>query len=135
MGVPVKYGPSNMPVAEFIDTAGVVLSGGPKGAKDPDAYPHDPGMFDIDKPLLGICYGHQLGAQHFGAELHRRTKEYGETMVDVVSGDPLLKGFDRTEVVWMNHGDSITQGDFSILGKYVTYVNSTENMRRYHIWL
>ncbi|MBS3051271.1 MAG: hypothetical protein J4400_03920 [Candidatus Aenigmarchaeota archaeon] len=116
MGVPVKYGPSNMRAPDLTDASGVVLSGGPKGAKDPNAYPYDPEIFSIQRPILGICYGHQLGARYFGAELHRRTKEYGETNVDIISHDPLLDGFGNRFRGWMNHGDSITQGDFSTLG-------------------
>ncbi len=116
MGVPVKYGRSSTPAEELKGADGVIISGGPKGANQPDAYPYDPRLFQIEKPVLGICYGHQLGAKEFGARLHKKTREYGETEMLLTGRDPLLEGFDEKEIVWMNHGDSITDGNFSILG-------------------
>lgn len=117
MGVPVRYNPtSSTRIEDFSDAAGVVISGGPKGARDPDAYPFDSRLFDIDKPILGICYGLQLGGIRFGAGLHRRTKEYGEAHVEIVGYDPVLEGCGQVMCGWMNHGDSITDGDFRTLG-------------------
>src|SRR5918996_4982447 len=48
---------------------GLILSGGPASVYADDAYQMDPGLLDIDVPILGICYGHQLIADLAGGEV------------------------------------------------------------------
>jgi len=42
---------------------GLILSGGPSSVYRPGAPKCDPRILDINLPILGICYGHQLIAQ------------------------------------------------------------------------
>ena len=51
--------------------AGLILSGGPKSIHSPGAPTVDPKLFDLNLPVLGICYGQQLMAQTLGGEVAR----------------------------------------------------------------
>ncbi|HEX9991786.1 MAG TPA: glutamine-hydrolyzing GMP synthase [Acidimicrobiales bacterium] len=92
--------------------AGVILSGGPKSVHVPGTPSLDPGVYDLDLPVLGICYGAQLVALQLGGEVARTGRgEYGRTDLEVV-GDPadaVLFGAEQpaTQPVWMSHTDSI----------------------------
>ncbi|MBI2579528.1 MAG: gamma-glutamyl-gamma-aminobutyrate hydrolase family protein, partial [Candidatus Aenigmarchaeota archaeon] len=114
MGFGVRYAESDAIVSGLQDAAGIIISGGPKSVNN--GYPHDPELFSAGVPVLGICYGMQLLGKHLGAGIHRRTREYGETRMSIRDNSDLFHGLGSDDIVWMNHGDSITHdGDFSIL--------------------
>src|SRR5947209_476495 len=48
---------------------GIILSGGPKSVSDAGAPTCDPTVFDLGRPVLGICYGMQLMAQTLGGRV------------------------------------------------------------------
>ncbi len=47
----------------------VILSGGPSSVYDKSAPKYDSKLFDIDVPILGICYGLQLMVHHYGGKV------------------------------------------------------------------
>ena len=67
--------------------AGIILSGGPKSVSDPGAPKCDPGLFDLGRPVLGICYGMQLMAASLGgAVAPAPQREFGHALVTVGGG-------------------------------------------------
>jgi GMP synthase (glutamine-hydrolysing) len=88
----------------------VILSGGPNSVYDEGAPKPDPAIWSGRLPVLGICYGAQLMASELGGHVQSTSKrEYGPATVTIDSEDGLFSGLDRTQPVWMSHGDSITE--------------------------
>ncbi len=93
----------------MIEADAVILSGGPSSVYDAGAPRNDAliaYLHDHNIPTLGICYGMHHLSQHFGGTIGRGKKEYGIAMINT-SEDPLFKGLDPQERVWMSHGDSV----------------------------
>ncbi|MCJ1245527.1 GMP synthase (glutamine-hydrolyzing) [Trapelia coarctata] len=95
--------------------AGVILSGGPYSVYDPSAPHVDPALFDLDIPILGICYGLQEMAWHFGKNVAAGTKrEYGHASLEISSlagtddPSPLFQSIPSPLSVWMSHGDKLS---------------------------
>jgi GMP synthase (glutamine-hydrolysing) len=90
---------------------GIVFSGGPKSVFAEDAPTVDPAIFDLCVPILGICYGMQLIAKAFHAEVARgQVREYGRTTLEVAAGNPILfQDQPATQSVWMSHSDVVTE--------------------------
>jgi GMP synthase (glutamine-hydrolysing) len=103
--------PHDTPLAE-IERRGataIILSGGPNSVYDAEAPKPDPAIWSGRLPVLGICYGAQLMASELGGHVQPTAKrEYGPATVTIGSEDGLFIGLDRTQPVWMSHGDSIT---------------------------
>ncbi|HUQ42964.1 MAG TPA: glutamine-hydrolyzing GMP synthase [Candidatus Limnocylindria bacterium] len=88
----------------------VILSGGPNSVYDEGAPKPDPAIWGGSLPVLGICYGAQLMASELGGSVESTAKrEYGPATVTIGSEDGIFTGLDRTQPVWMSHGDSITE--------------------------
>jgi GMP synthase (glutamine-hydrolysing) len=97
---------------------GIILSGGPSSVFDPGAPRCDPAVLDLGIPVLGICYGMQLGCQMLGCEVSPAAhREYGRAQLDVRDGDGLLHGLPARTTVWMSHGDQVrdARGDLAVL--------------------
>jgi GMP synthase (glutamine-hydrolysing) len=87
---------------------GLILSGGPASVYEPNAPKADSKILDLDLPLLGLCYGHQLIAQMIGGNVKpAKQKEYGMAHVAIDKPIGVLKGLARKEKVWMSHGDTV----------------------------
>ena len=90
--------------------AGIIFSGGPDSVHADGAIAIDPAVYDLDIPILGICYGAQLIAQQNGGTVGRTDRgEYGRTVLTVEGdGGTLLSGTPTQQNVWMSHFDAIT---------------------------
>ena len=90
------------------DLKGIILSGSPFSVNDPNAPKVDIKALAQKRNILGICYGAQLTAAHFGGRVEKSQKrEYGRAILSKAKEDPLLEGVPETSQVWMSHGDSI----------------------------
>ena len=85
----------------------IVLSGGPQSVfEDKTDYSF---IFDLNLPILGICYGMQLMAQYFGGEVERGTvAEYGHAKIHTV-GDLKIEHCPKEINVWMSHSDHVNE--------------------------
>ena len=90
---------------------GIILSGGPASVYDADIPECNPAIFDLPVPILGLCYGHHLMAQHYGGSVGKAAVgEFGFaqlTKTDAGKSSPLLAGVSDTTQVWMSHQDGI----------------------------
>src|ERR1051326_842536 len=101
--------PASIPATEIRRRApkGIILSGGPRSVYEPGAYEADPGIFSLDIPVLGICYGHQLMARSLGGEVARaESGEFGRAEVSGGRG-LLFEGLAEQQVAWMSHNDAV----------------------------
>jgi GMP synthase (glutamine-hydrolysing) len=97
---------------------GLILSGGPSSVYEANAPKCDPRIFELGVPVLGICYGMQLGALVLGGRVQSAAaREYGRARLRVTSADPLLRGLPDDTTVWMSHGDQVYElpGEFAAL--------------------
>jgi GMP synthase (glutamine-hydrolysing) len=106
--------PCTLPPSEvdLSRVTGLILSGGPSSVTDLDAPSFDPAWFSVGVPILGICYGMQLMAHHFGGKLGRgASREYGPSTISVEDPSGLFSSWERGEklAVWMSHGDHVQQ--------------------------
>ena len=100
-----------------LDPLAVILSGGPASVYEPAAPQCDPALFDLDIPILGICYGMQLDLRGAGRPGPGQPGpgEFGRAECRVLDeNEPLFHDVPQETIVWMSHGDQIHDagGDF-----------------------
>ncbi len=105
----------------------VILSGGHASVTEDDA-PHPPeAIWDLDIPILGICYGMQYMVARFGGSVaHTQdSAEYGPADVKINNDNLLFVGLEQNQAVWASHGDtakSLPDG-FSVIASTDNYPN------------
>ena len=99
------------PVDSFENVKGIVLSGGPSSVYEADIPSFNDKIFDLDIPILGLCYGHQIMATCYGGTVQKAaTGEFGIAHLNVTDKDcPLFKGIQSPAQVWMSHQDAVTK--------------------------
>jgi GMP synthase (glutamine-hydrolysing) len=109
--------PYNTPakVIKEIDPKGIIFSGGPASVYAQNAPKPDKEIFTLGKPLLGICYGHQVLVDTFGGKVKRsNSREYGRSVL-IIEGEgeeegdtpDLFKGLGQGIMnCWMSHADA-----------------------------
>ena len=101
-----------------LNPKGIIFSGGPSSVYNSDAPIPNEKIFDMNLPLLGICYGHQLIVNKFGGKVKRTNKEYGSSLLTIDDDGDLLNDIGKSVRAWMSHGDEaekIPEG-FKIIG-------------------
>ena len=93
-----------------MNAVGIVFSGGPNSVYDENAFGVDPAIFELGLPILGICYGMQLMAFKNGGKVESAaTREYGKAELTVTTENKLFGSLPANQVVWMSHGDHVTE--------------------------
>ena len=93
------------------DIKGIILSGSPFSVSSTEKP-----FFDIDKvinhrPVLGVCYGAQFIADHYGGRVQPSSKrEYGRAFLHIIDKEnELFYGMGDSSQVWMSHSDTVTE--------------------------
>ncbi len=91
----------------------IILSGGPTSVYGESAILPDEGIFALGIPILGICYGLQAIAKHFGGEVASAAKhEFGRSKILVEHSNEqeslLFRNIPDSDV-WMSHGDKVVR--------------------------
>ncbi len=114
------------------DIKAVILSGSPFSVRDEKAPKPNLSKIKGKVPLLGVCFGAQYLANHYGGVvLPSKIREYGRAHLSYVNEDfSLTKNIPTNSQVWMSHGDTIA----SIPDNY-EIICSTEDVKvaGYHI--
>lgn len=103
-------GETNLEPELLTGVRGIILSGSPYSVYDAGAPRPDPRLWELELPVLGICYGAQRMTEDLGGRVERLPdREYGRMRVLLEAGtDPLLAGLPSAISTWMSHGDSIS---------------------------
>ena len=110
LGVYAEILPVSAAPAKLERFKGIVLSGGPASVFADESPQPDSGLFQLDKPMLGICYGHQLMARYLGGTVERgETHEFGSADLRIRKPADLFAGLAGRQRVWMSHGDRVSE--------------------------
>ena len=108
-----------------INPEGIILSGGPSSIYEKNSPGIDKAIFDLDIPVLGICYGMQFMVNALGGNVKKADKrEYGLAELIIKNQSYLFRNVDKKTQCWMSHGDSIED-----LPKGFTITGSTKNTK------
>lgn len=103
-------------IKEF-DAKGIILSGGPESVVELGS-PRAPALvFNLNIPVLGICYGMQTMAEQFGGKVEGSSvREFGYAQVSLHGHSDLFHDIADHEQhgeslidVWMSHGDKVVK--------------------------
>ena len=89
---------------------GIILSGGPLTTTNKNSISLDNYILDLNLPILGICYGHQILAKKFGGKVKiSKTREFGHAIVRSKLNSPITRNFfkKKNNSVWMSHQDTV----------------------------
>ena len=87
----------------------IIFSGGPSSVYEENAPKISPQIFDLNIPILGICYGEQLICDMLGGKVEKSfEREFGKAEIEIVKDSKFFKDFQNHQV-WMSHGDHISK--------------------------
>jgi len=86
----------------------IILSGGPASVNLKNSPKPDKEIFNLDIPILGICYGAQLMARTLKGHVKKsKIREYGKAILKIKYKSTLFKSLKSQETIWMSHQDKI----------------------------
>jgi GMP synthase (glutamine-hydrolysing) len=118
------------PIDAFAGFKGIIISGSPSFASFGEDSEYTHAIYDLDLPILGLCFGHQEIARYYGGEIVHGGREWGKVQLHLTKEHPLFAGLGPVEQVFMSHYDSVTSvGEgFEELG-YSKATDDTEGHR------
>ncbi|WP_435115812.1 glutamine-hydrolyzing GMP synthase [Candidatus Pelagibacter bacterium nBUS_49] len=100
---------------EYFDPAvkGIILSGGPLNVYQINKYSFDKKIINLNIPILGICFGHQILSKLNGGRVKQsKHREFGLANIYKKNKSLLIKNFfnkQKTKKVWMSHADQVSK--------------------------
>lgn len=112
--------------ATLAGAKGIVFSGGPSSVYEEHIPEFNPAILELNIPILGLCYGHQLMARLLGGIVEKApVGEFGIAHLSSRAADgtpypesPLLAGVKLPAQVWMSHQDAVVSlaSGFEVIG-------------------
>lgn len=91
------------------DVSGIIFTGGPNSVYEENAPKIEREIFELGKPVLGLCYGMQIMAQTLGGKVAAaEAREFGKTELQL-QDSRIFDGLDKTQTVWMSHVDRVEE--------------------------
>jgi GMP synthase (glutamine-hydrolysing) len=104
-------------VIQKLNPCGVILSGGPESVTQAHTPRAPLIVFELECPILGICYGMQTMAEQLGGHvIAGKHREFGYAQVEIQNSNSnlfkdldfgLLETGEKVLDVWMSHGDHV----------------------------
>lgn len=136
LGVKAEILHGDATVAEIrkFDPKGIILSGSPHSVLEKGPLP-DKKIFELEVPILGICYGHQAMAHLLGGKVKKGSvREFGKEVLSINKKDKLFKDLSGKEIVWFSHGDTVEKLPKGFVAtaatktcKYAAFVDAKRN--------
>ncbi|OJF77158.1 MAG: GMP synthase [Treponema sp. CETP13] len=108
-------------ISELENAKGIVFSGGPSSVYAENVPEFNSAILNLDIPILGLCYGHQLMAKELGGKVGKA--EIGEFGIATLHAQkssknknkqqktycPLFENIAMPTQVWMSHQDAVLE--------------------------
>ncbi len=96
------------------NVAGIIISGGPDSVYLENSLSVDTEIFELNIPILGVCYGHNLIADYFGGTVQpAQVGEYGKIELDIIKTNSAIfsqkNKIPKKSITWMTHGDEVSE--------------------------
>ena len=92
---------------------GIILSGGPLNVYQIHKYSFDNKIINLNIPILGICFGHQILSKLNGGRVKQsKHREFGLANIYKKNESLLIKNFfnkKKLKKVWMSHADQVSR--------------------------
>ena len=114
-----------LPSAEldtFENAKGIIFSGGPASVYEENVPDFNEKILDLDLPILGLCYGHQIMSKTLGGNVGKaEVGEFGIAHLNKTEAgkkSPLFEGVSDVTQVWMSHQDAVLENapGFEVIG-------------------
>ncbi len=97
------------PVEAFAGYRGIIVSGSPSLASHGEDSDYTKSVYDLDLPMLGLCFGHQEIAKHYGGHVIHGGRQWGKSNLHLTGEHEIFHGLGPVEQVWMSHYDSVSE--------------------------
>lgn len=122
LGYPAVVLPLNTASENLIKNyQAVIISGSPASSQEIDAPMPDPSIWQMDMPILGICYGlHALVTQLGGKVVRGTSRQDGRVTTHVDTAHPLFAGTKDNFSALFTHGNFVNEvpQDFKVIGEH-----------------
>lgn len=120
------------PIEKFTGYKGIIISGSPALSSLGEDSEYNKKIYELDIPILGLCFGHQEIAKHYGGRVINGGREWGETKFKILKkGHPLFEGLLEVESVFMSHFDSVVEIGEGFEEFGISFLNENSDTHRF----